>query len=238
VERIIPLLSGTQKKSHFEFSKHFRNNWGLGKGKYLLIHYDEKWFWGLVTRKGDRACEELGIDPHTFEAYHKSHINKTMGVAFVAFAFEDSIENGGKAVKLDFPLWCQPYKVAEKLVGEGVRGENGRITYSGPIKQRKGELYGEDCCVTGSKAGTADGFERSFRIQRFYFRIHPSTPYCSTGYQGRVRQQIPLRLWHTACWCDNKFLGVGGTPHVGVWKDFHQTNDGLVQKDSQIFAAP
>jgi hypothetical protein len=32
VERVIPLLSGTQKKSHFEFSKHFRNNWGLGKG--------------------------------------------------------------------------------------------------------------------------------------------------------------------------------------------------------------
>jgi hypothetical protein len=36
----------------------------------------------------------------------------------------------------------------------------------------------------------------------------------------------------------NKFLGVGGTPHVGVRKDFHQTNDGLVRKDSKIFAAP
>jgi hypothetical protein len=35
-----------------------------------LIHYDEKWFWGLVRRKGARACEELGIDPYTFEAYH------------------------------------------------------------------------------------------------------------------------------------------------------------------------
>jgi hypothetical protein len=109
VERVIPLLSDAQnKKVHFEFSKHFQKNWGLGKGKYLLIHYDKKWFWGLVTRKGARACEELGIDPHTFEAYHKSHINKTMGVAFVAFAFEDSIENGGKAVRLDF-LGCQSY---------------------------------------------------------------------------------------------------------------------------------
>jgi hypothetical protein len=38
-ERVIPLLSDAQKKSHFEFSKHFRNNWGLGKGKYLLIGY-------------------------------------------------------------------------------------------------------------------------------------------------------------------------------------------------------
>jgi hypothetical protein len=37
-----------------------------------------------------------------------------------------------------------------------VRGENGRITYSGPIKRRKGELYHVDCCVAGSKVGTAD----------------------------------------------------------------------------------
>jgi hypothetical protein len=143
-EPVIPLLSGAQKKSHLEFSKHFHHNWGMRKGKYILIHYDKKWFWGLVTRKGARACEELGIYPHTFEAYHKSHIKETMGVAFVPFAFQDSIENRGKAVKLDF-LWCQSYKVVEKLVREGVRWENGRI------KRRKGELY-----VTGSKAGTAD----------------------------------------------------------------------------------
>jgi hypothetical protein len=46
--------------------------------------------------------------------------------------------------------------VAVKQVREGVRGENGRITYSGPIKRRKGDLYLADCCVTGLKAGTAD----------------------------------------------------------------------------------
>jgi hypothetical protein len=119
-----------------------------------VIPYNEKRFWGFVTRKGAWACEELGIYPHTFEAYHKSHINKTMGVAFLAFAFEDRIENGGKAVKLDF-LQCQSYKVAEKLVREGVRGERGPITYSGKIKRRKEELYQVDCCVTGSKAETA-----------------------------------------------------------------------------------
>jgi hypothetical protein len=78
-------LSGAQKKSHFEFSKHFHKNWGLGKGKYLLIHHNEKWFWRLVTRKGDHACEELVIDSNTFEAYHKSYINKMMGVSFAFF---------------------------------------------------------------------------------------------------------------------------------------------------------
>ena len=46
--------------------------------------------------------EELGIDPHTFRAYHKYQINKTMVILFTAFAFENSIENGGEAVKLAF----------------------------------------------------------------------------------------------------------------------------------------
>jgi hypothetical protein len=64
-ERIIPLLSPAQQKSHMTFSKHFRNNWGLGPGTYLLIMYDEKWFWGMVCRKGAKACEELGIDAQT-----------------------------------------------------------------------------------------------------------------------------------------------------------------------------
>jgi hypothetical protein len=41
-ERVTPLLSNPQKKSHLEFAKHFRNNWGLKKGKYVLVHYDEK----------------------------------------------------------------------------------------------------------------------------------------------------------------------------------------------------
>jgi hypothetical protein len=37
---------------------------------------------------------------------------------------------------------------------------------------------------------------------------------------------------------DNKILGIGGTPHVGVRKDFHHTDDALVRKDSKIFPAP
>ena len=44
-ERIIPPISDFQKQK-FQFARDFRNNWGLGGGKYRLIHYDEKWFWG------------------------------------------------------------------------------------------------------------------------------------------------------------------------------------------------
>ena len=36
------------------------------------------------------------------KAYHRNHINKVMGIAFVGFAFTDCIESGGEAIKLGF----------------------------------------------------------------------------------------------------------------------------------------
>eukprot|EP00957_Ditylum_brightwellii_P066893 5076925-Ditylum_brightwellii.AAC.1 len=57
-ERIVPLLTPNQKESHLNFAI-------LGGGKYLLIMYDERWFWGLVARAGAKACDEIGIDDTT-----------------------------------------------------------------------------------------------------------------------------------------------------------------------------
>jgi hypothetical protein len=54
------------------------------------------WYVEKVQRP---ACEEVGIDAQTMRAYHKSHINKTMGTTITGFAFEDNIENGGEAMK-------------------------------------------------------------------------------------------------------------------------------------------
>ena len=68
-ERIIPLLSPQQMQKHLYFAKRFRNNWGLGGGKFLLIMFDEKWFWGMVLRSYAKAIGELGIDPKSFSAY-------------------------------------------------------------------------------------------------------------------------------------------------------------------------
>jgi len=42
----------------------------------------------------------LGLDKKYFKVYHKNHINKVMMTAFTAFAFEDSNESGGEAIKL------------------------------------------------------------------------------------------------------------------------------------------
>ena len=68
-ERIIPLLSDEQKTKRFDFVRNFRNNCGLGGGNYLLIHYGEKWFWGMVTKSTARTFD--GLDQQTQQAYHK-----------------------------------------------------------------------------------------------------------------------------------------------------------------------
>jgi hypothetical protein len=91
----------------------------------------------------------------TFRAYHKSHINKTMGISFVAFAFDDNMENGGEAMKFAF-LRAQSHTVTEKEVREAVRQEDGSIKYNGPIRRQKGDTHLGDCCVTGSKEGSVD----------------------------------------------------------------------------------
>jgi hypothetical protein len=56
----------------------------------------------MVCHRDAKACKELGISPVTFAAYHKSHISKVMATAVVGFAFKDSMDNGGEAMKLGF----------------------------------------------------------------------------------------------------------------------------------------
>ena len=36
------------------------------------------------------------------KAYHRNHINKVMGIAFVGFAFTDCIKSGGEAITFFF----------------------------------------------------------------------------------------------------------------------------------------
>ena len=54
----------------------------------------------MVTRSTARTWND--IDKATQKAYHKSHINKTMGIAFTGYAFGDRIDNVGEGVKLVF----------------------------------------------------------------------------------------------------------------------------------------
>ena len=95
------------------------------------------------------------LDEQTIRAYHKAHISKVMGICTFGFSFNDNVENGGKAIKLDISR-CQSHKVAGKIHCEERRDENGKMEYDGKVLRQKGDLYLVDCNVTGSKGGTAD----------------------------------------------------------------------------------
>jgi len=99
-EQILPNLLPHQKIKYKEFSYCFRDNWGMGAGKYLLIEFDEKWMWGLVVRRYANRCTKLGLNKKYYTDCHRNHINKVIMTAFTALAFIDSIENGGEVVKL------------------------------------------------------------------------------------------------------------------------------------------
>ena len=118
-----------------------------------MIHYDEKWFWGMVTKSTARTFD--GLDQQTQQAYHKSHINKTMVVAFTAYAFKDCMDNGGDGIKLGL-FRAQSYKVAKRMVRQRVRQRDGSFRATGEIIRQKGDLFLVHCAVTGSNEGTSD----------------------------------------------------------------------------------
>ena len=162
-ERIIPLLSPLHKEKHLEFAKFvYERNWDLlddngklpcGKNGILLIHYDEKWFWGLVLRAYAKECEELGLQKFDFKTFHRNHINKVMGIGFVAAYFDVTPESGCIVKKLPF-IRAQGMKKAQREVRKSRILPDGSRKYDGNIIRKKGDTYWEDCCVTGSNDGT------------------------------------------------------------------------------------
>jgi hypothetical protein len=106
-----------------------------------------------VTRRGANCCAELDINQQSFKAYHKCHINKVMAIAFTAFAFEDSMDNGGVGEKLKL-IRAQGKKVACRTQKKAVRQDDGSIRFNGDTIRDKGVVYNVDCAVTGSTSGT------------------------------------------------------------------------------------
>ena len=130
----------------------------------MWIHYDEKWFYGLVTRMA-KQCKALGLNKQQRFAYHKNHINKIMAIAVIGFAFEGTPENGGHGVKLAFTR-CQAAKIAKKMVRAYSGKVNGSNTYRGEVIRRRGDAYMVDANVTGSNAGTSD--DRKFDLKTYF----------------------------------------------------------------------
>ena len=185
-ERVIPLLSKEQKMKQLKFSKKYLKNWGLGGGKFILIHYDEKWFWGLLLRKTAKTFEEYekvlsnnGLSANEIRAYHKNHISKTMGIAMVGYAFEDCIENGGDGLKLIFTR-AQSARVAQKAYNSS----------DGKIKRKKGDIFWRDCAVTGSNEGSSD--DPKFSLLLWFREIVFPAVEKLVGVSGKYEGFIPI----------------------------------------------
>jgi len=154
-ERFLPLLTAGQKRKHVAFAKHLRSLWGQGRGKYLWIHYDEKWFWGAVARMA-KMCEAKGLSRQARYAYHKNFINKVMAICVVGYAFDGTPDDGGVGVKIAFTR-AQCARIAQKIQkkASGVNAA-GNTVYQGDVLRRKGDKYLVDVCVTGANSGTSD----------------------------------------------------------------------------------
>lgn len=99
-------------------------------------------------------CEEVGLERKYHQAYHKSHINKVMALAVVAYAFDGEIENGGDALKLGL-FRVQAAKIAMRMQRQGTWDVNNVLRYNGEVIRKKGDSYMVDCNVTGSDEGTS-----------------------------------------------------------------------------------
>ena len=108
----------------------------------------------MVVQRDAKACKELGIFLQAFKAHHKSHTNEVMAVAVTDFAFENSMENGGDALKIGI-CRAQSHKVNCKdqqatVMVDGVCEQQGELVCC------KGEMCMVDCAVTGSSTGSHD----------------------------------------------------------------------------------
>jgi hypothetical protein len=78
-----------------------------------------------------------------------------MGIAVVAMAFDETLNNGGTALKLAFQR-AQSAKIAQKLTKDK----------KGNVLRKKGDVYLVDCNVTGSGEGTSK--EPKFPLMTFF----------------------------------------------------------------------
>jgi len=158
----IRLFSRTRKKS-ITLSPFVFDPIGVEGDKYLLIEFDEKWMWGLVVRRYAKACKELILTRKYYKAYHWSHINKVIVLAFTEFAFTDCIENSREELKLII-FRAPSFKVAEREVRKLARQEDELTKQTRPRKRE--DMYLVKCDVTDSSNGTKK--DPKYSLQRIF----------------------------------------------------------------------
>ena len=126
-------------------------------GKYIWVHFDEKWFYALVARNNAKCCPENGVRKSFSSVHHKSHVAKVMCIAVCGFAFDGDVEDGGEGLKICFDR-CQAARVAERTQWEmQVDPETGKKVANKtkePLRQA-GDVWFQDVNVTGSDEGNS-----------------------------------------------------------------------------------
>lgn len=200
LERVLPLMTALHRRKGVEFARHFRNNWGRGKGKYLLIHLDEKWFYGMLLRHA-KVCEALGLVKTHLYARHGNYLNKVLMLAVVGVAFTDSLENGGRGVRLGIHR-AEAAKIAQQRQNETrTDPTTGQVTRpseaeGGRVVRNAGDTFWVDCEVTGSTSATST--KPKFSLLKFLRDILFPQVEAIVGEGGVFAGYTPIFQWDNA----------------------------------------
>lgn len=156
-ECIVPAVSAKQKAQQVEHARKVKARWNLNPKpgqKFLFVHYDEKWFYGLVLRARAKKCPQIGVPERPRTAKNAHHINKVMAVAVVGYCFTDDMQNGGDGIMLGL-YRCQKSRIAGRKQMHKVILPDGSWVNdeSLPPKYLKGDAVPIDVACTGAPSG-------------------------------------------------------------------------------------
>ena len=142
---------GQQFWIFFESARTFNNC------QVVLIHMDKKWFWSIVVRRNLKCIPVLGIEPVQHGVQHKSHLDKTMGIASTGFIpTNNDITKGGVAHLVSLTHVGKNEKAVRNTYKRVYKPDG---TYHYPkvqsnVLQKKGQFYFKNLEITGSSTGT------------------------------------------------------------------------------------
>ena len=126
--------------------------WGVNATTMRCI-----WFWSIVVRRNLKCIPVLGIEPGQHGVQHKSHLDKTMGIASTGFIpTNNDITKGGVAHLVSLTRVGKSEKAVRNTYKRVYKPDG---TYHYPkvqsnVLRKKGQFYFKNLEITGSSTGT------------------------------------------------------------------------------------
>ena len=157
--RLLPALTKAHKTKRLFWCWQFRIFWDNAKQLnkktlVLLVHMDEKWFFGVVVRMYNKVVPLFGVKTvnHDIKVHHKSHLNKLMVLNSTYFLVLDGIDNGGRAFHSSLQR-AGHMKECTETTYKRVTSPDGTASYPkirGNECRLAGQYYFTPCDVTGA----------------------------------------------------------------------------------------